>query len=221
MSLFAISDLHLSFKANKPMDVFGGRWENYIETLSNNWNKNVRDEDTVVLCGDNSWATYLEDADLDFEFINSLPGKKILSKGKHDYWWTTQKKMNEFCVDNNFNTISFLQNNYYMYNDIAICGTRGWMPDAKDEKIFNRELERLAISLNAAKISKPREIIVALHYPPENAFRKVLENFGVSHCIYGHLHGNAQKNALSGTINGVKYLLVSCDYLQFNPFKLY
>ncbi len=224
MSLFAISDLHLSFAADKPMDVFGGLWENYEERLLKNWNKIIKSEDVIILCGDNSWATYLSDAKADFEFINNLPGSKILSKGNHDYWWTTLKKMNDFCSVNKFDTISFLQNNHFMYNDIAICGTRGWAltpSNREDEKIYNRELERLTLSLEAARVSKPKEIVAALHFPPDEKFRRLLGKYNVKTCIYGHLHGSAQKNAITDIKNGIKYRLVACDYLQFNPLKLF
>lgn len=223
MSLFAISDLHLSFGTDKPMDVFGGKWEEYEKKLEENWLQNVSKEDVVLLCGDNSWATYLKDAYLDFEFINRLPGKKILSKGNHDYWWTTQRKMDSFCVQNNFDTISFLQNNHYMYENIAICGTRGWTLSADSEeenKIYNRELERLTLSLKSAHKSNPDEIIAALHFPPDERFRTVLREYGVKKCVYGHLHGYAQKNIINNTINGIKYALVSCDFLHFNPLKI-
>jgi len=224
MSLYAISDLHLSFGTDKQMDIFGGRWENYINILSEKWHKKIKNEDVIILCGDNSWATYLEDALEDFKFINSLPGKKILSKGNHDYWWTTLKKMNSFCLENKLETISFLHNNSFLYKDIAICGARGWgsaSNGADNEKIYNRETQRLKISLGAAKKLKPREIVAALHFPPDTCFRGILHDHDVNVCVYGHLHGKAHQNAINDTINGLKYRLVSCDFLQFNPLLLY
>ncbi|NLB80760.1 MAG: hypothetical protein GX800_03925 [Clostridiaceae bacterium] len=150
MALYAISDLHLSFNTQKPMDVFGDDWEDYTRRIAENWHKKIKNEDVIILCGDHSWATYLEEARVDFEFINNLPGKKILSKGNHDYWWTTPKKLNDYCAENNFDTISFLHNNHYMYKDIAICGAKGWALAtniAEDKKIYNREQERLTLSL--------------------------------------------------------------------------
>lgn len=224
MSLYAISDLHLSLGTNKPMDVFGKKWENYEQNLKENWGKTVRGEDTVLLCGDNSWATYLTDAHCDFNFINSMPGEKILSKGNHDYWWSTKNKMDSYCKDNGFNTINFLHNNHYMYEDIAICGARGWVITTnteEDRKIYNRELERLILSIRSSEKSNPKEIIAVLHYPPDKSFRSLMKKYGVKKCIYGHLHGYAQKNILSDTIEGIKYYFVSCEFLQFNPLKVF
>lgn len=223
MALFAISDLHLSLGTDKPMYVFGDQWKDYESKLRQNWLNSVSDEDFVIINGDNSWATYLENTKEDFSFINSLPGKKILSKGNHDYWWTTMKKMNDFCRENIYDTISFLQNNHYMYGDIAICGTRGWQlstEDEKDLKIHNREIERLKLSFNSAKKSNPAEIIVALHYPPDDTFKALMEKYDVKQCFYGHLHGQSHRSALNGKANGIKYQLVSCDFLDFKPFKI-
>ncbi|MDD3765952.1 MAG: metallophosphoesterase [Eubacteriales bacterium] len=223
MALFAISDLHLSLGTDKPMYVFGDNWKDYESKLKKNWEDCVCDEDFVIINGDNSWATYLENAKDDFAFINSLPGKKILTKGNHDYWWTTMKKMNDFCRENGLDTISFLQNNHFMYGDMAICGTRGWQltcGDEQDLKIHSRELERLRLSFNSAKASTPAQIIVALHYPPDEAFKALMQEHGVTQCYYGHLHGNSHRLALVGMSNSIKYQLVSCDFLDFKPFKI-
>ena len=170
MALFAISDLHLSLGTDKPMDIFGGNWKNYEQKLEDNWRAAVTDDDTVILNGDNSWATYLQNAIEDFTFINSLPGKKLLGKGNHDYWWTTAKKLREFCAENSFNTIDFLHNNHFLLGGYAVCGSRGWQittNDDDDKKIYARELARLEFSLASAVKANPLGIIAALHYPPE------------------------------------------------------
>lgn len=229
MALFAIADLHLPLGIDKPMDIFGKAWDNYVERLKENWQSVVAPGDTVVLPGDFSWATYIEQSEKDFDFLNELNGIKILLKGNHDYWWTTMSKLNKFVEK--YNNVSFLQNNAYMYKDTAICGTRGWTfpsasSSAEDEKIYARELQRLELSLNAAKKYSPKDIIVFTHYPPiaknvcETSFAKILEQQNVKMCVYGHLHAASHKNAVEGVINGVEYRLVSGDYVQFMPVKL-
>ncbi len=223
MALFAISDLHLSLGTDKPMDIFGTNWQDYESKLKNNWESIVNDDDVVILNGDNSWATYIQNAEADFYYINSLPGRKIMSKGNHDYWWTTMNKQVNFCREKGFNTISFLQNNHYMYGSVAICGTRGWQitkNDDEDKKIHNRELQRLELSLKSSASSNPDEIVAALHYPPDEKFVSLLVKYGVKTCVYGHLHGRAHKNAINNISCGIKFCLVSCDFLQFNPFKI-
>ena len=223
MALFSISDLHLSFGTDKPMDVFGKKWENYEEKLKFNWNSIVTEDDVVIVNGDNSWATYLEDTFKDFSFINSLNGTKLISKGNHDYWWATMSKHNKWCEQNGFDTIKFLHNNYYMYRDVAICGTRGWQltkSDEDDMKVHNREMERLKISLELAKKENPRSIIVALHYPPDEKFRRLMEGYNVDLCLFGHLHAAGFKDYNDYEENGIKYRLVSCDYLEFFPYKI-
>lgn len=220
MALFAISDLHLSFGTDKPMDVFGHRWEDYENRLKMNWENIVSENDTVIMNGDNSWATYLEDTKSDFDFINNLPGKKILLKGNHDYWWSTINKQRKFCEEMGFSTINFLQNQCIMCDDIAICGTRGWQLTSGDEhdiKVYQREIERLKLSLNDALKYSPNHIVCALHYPPDESYKKVMEEFGVSVCLYGHLHGNSHKLISDTVENGIIYRLVSCDYLNFVP----
>ncbi len=232
MALFTISDLHLPLGIDKPMDIFGGGWENYVEKIREEWLKNVGPEDTVVLPGDFSWATYLEESRKDFEFLNVLPGKKILLKGNHDYWWTTMKKLREFIEKEGFFDVEFLHNNSFIYNDVAICGTRGWsyigVGDAKDEdiKIYERELGRLELSIAEAKKHSPQEIICFMHYPPilpgifENGFTEIFKKYGIKRCIYGHIHGPGRKYAVTGDVGGVHYMLVSCDCLGFSPVKL-
>ena len=223
MALFSISDLHLSFGTDKPMDIFGKKWENYEEKLKTNWNNAVSMEDVVIVNGDNSWATYIEDAVADFSFINSLNGTKIISKGNHDYWWTTMSKHRKWCKQNGFDTIKFLHNNYYMYGNTAICGTRGWQltkGDDEDLKVHNRELERLKISLDQGIGAEPESIIVALHYPPDEHFRQLMERYNVDLCLFGHLHSAGFKEYSDYEENGIAYKLVSCDYLGFNPYKI-
>lgn len=227
MALYSIADLHLPLGIDKPMDIFGKNWENYVERIADNWQGKIKANDTVVLAGDFSWATYLEQAYKDFEFLNKLNGKKIILKGNHDYWWTTMNKLNEFIADNGFDSVSFLQNNSYMYGDTAICGTRGWIHpawdsfDAEDEKIFNREVLRLELSLKCVK--ECSEIYVFTHYPPRsnklesNAFVEMMEAYPVTKCVYGHLHGTAHKNAVEGSVGNIEYKLVSADYLKFDP----
>ena len=225
MAIYVIADLHLSLGTNKPMDVFKG-WNNYVEKIKFNWQSVVKMEDTVIIPGDISWAMQLEECKKDFEFINSLNGKKILLKGNHDYWWTTMKKMNEFVEKNNFTTISFLFNNCYIVENIAICGTRSWFFETGEEqdlKVINREYNRLKMSLDMAK---DNEKIVFLHYPPmfqnissENIINLLKEN-NVKKCYYGHLHGEAIKYATQKNINGIEYKLISADSLDFMPYKL-
>lgn len=230
MALYSIADLHLPLGIDKPMDIFGARWENYVERLADNWQSKISRNDTVVMPGDFSWATYLEQSYKDFEFLNKLNGRKILLKGNHDYWWTTMNKLGEFIAGNGFESIFFLHNNSFMYDDTAICGTRGWIHPAwdsfgeEDKKIFDREVLRLELSLKSAE--KHNEIYVFTHYPPRsgkletNAFVEMMEAYEVKKCIYGHLHGTAHKNAVEENIGGIEYRLVSSDYLNFNPVLL-
>ncbi len=229
VAIFAISDLHLSFGTDKPMNIFGSNWERYTERLFENWQSKVKEEDVVIIPGDISWAMYIEDAYEDFKFIESLNGTKILLKGNHDYWWTTVKKMENYLKNNGFDTIKILNNTAYLCGNIAICGTRGWncVPQdsqSDDKKIFDREKIRLVLSLENAKSLNPEKIIVAMHYPPisegGNDFSDILKEYGVDRCIYGHLHGPAHQNAIEGEVDGIKINLVSGDYINFNPLFL-
>lgn len=233
MALYAISDLHLALSIDKPMDVFGNRWAEYMGRLGKNWCSMITDEDHVIVPGDISWATYLDQAYEDFRFIHELPGRKIISKGNHDYWWTTRSKLDKFLGENGFDSISFMHNNSYCVGGDVICGTRGWeMPGevgfgAEDEKIFKRELQRLELSLKDAMAAAPgRRIIVALHYPPFNSkgefsgFMDIMKKYDVKLCIYGHLHGEACKDAIEGCHDGITFRLVSADHLSFAPVLL-
>ncbi len=222
MALFAIADLHLSFSCDKSMDVFRG-WENYTERIRANWNRLVSAEDTVVIAGDISWAIGLEGAKPDFDFIHSLNGKKIILKGNHDYWWSTAAKMNNFLKENNFDDISILHNNCFVKNNIAVCGTRGWLYDSngeKDEKVIRRECGRLEQSLNTAVDAD--EKIVFLHYPPvyaeyvcEEIF-EVIKRHGIKEVYYGHIHGSGKYRAYD-EYDGVKMYMISSDSIDFTP----
>lgn len=224
MSLFAIGDTHLSFGTNKPMNIFHG-WDNYVERLEANWLKLISNEDTVVIMGDVSWAMSLEEALKDFTFLNNLPGQKIVIKGNHDYWWNTRKKMEAFLNENNLNTISILHNNSFIADGISVCGTRGWFFDAEadaDKKIVSREAERLKRSIEAGrKLSD--EVIVFLHYPPINNMQKcetiynVLVEEHITRCYYAHLHSASAYNSFNGVSDGIKFELLSGDYLKFCP----
>ena len=228
MSIYAISDLHLSFGDNKPMDIFGETWENHAEKIKENWIKKVKQDDLVLLPGDFSWAMYLEDTYKDFGYLNTLPGKKLLLKGNHDYWWTTLKKMRTYLEENNFKDIDFVYNNSYLYDDKIIVGTRGWQDDNNkdDKKIIKRENLRLELSIQDGikKYGEQKEIIVCMHYPPFNKYEekemnfiKTMKKYNVTTCIYGHLHGeNAHKEAKQGIIEGIDFKLVSSDYTKFD-----
>ena len=232
MAIYAIGDLHLSFLNEKPMNIFGDNWENHVEKIKENWIKTVKENDLVLLPGDFSWAMYLEEAEKEFKFLNELPGKKLLSKGNHDYWWTTQNKMNKFLIEKKFETINFIYNNSYIYENKIICGTRGWIINTSQEnyKILKRENARLELSLKNGieKYGDDKEIIVCLHYPPfskeiikdEINLIKTMEKYNVKKCLYGHLHGESHKEAFEGEKNGIEYILVSSDYLEFNLKKI-
>lgn len=224
MALYAIGDTHLSLRSDKPMDVFGGGWEGYVDKLREGFAP-VEDSDTVVLCGDLSWGMSLEEARDDFAFLNSeLPGEKWLLKGNHDYWWTTASKMNAFFAANGFTRLHILHNNCALYGDAALCGTRGWFFEENGtphwEKVFNRELIRLEASLKAAGEQKK---ICFLHYPPlYQGYRcqeiiDLLERYGVKLCCYGHLHGGSHRLAVAGRQGAVDYRLVAADYVGFRP----
>lgn len=224
MALYAIGDLHLCLGAPKPMDVFGGAWVGYMEKLKQGLSV-IRPEDTTVLCGDLSWALGLEAAKEDFAWIDQIPGRKIILKGNHDYWWSTASKFYKFCQDNQFSDQFILNNNFYEYEGWAICGTRGWFFEEErsgqhDAKVFHRELLRLETSLKAAG---DREKLVFLHYPPKyrgyecREIIDLLHQYQVRRCYYGHLHADSRKLAMEGVWDGVEYRLVSADHVNFCP----
>lgn len=226
MALFVLGDTHLSLGGAKPMDVFPG-WEGYVEKLEANWRRLVKPEDTVVLAGDISWSMRLADTRRDFAFLHSLPGQKLIMKGNHDYWWSTANKMNAFFAAEGFDTLRLLHNNSYTVDGYALCGTRGWLFDAgepHDEKVMNREIGRLRLSLDAAEPG--REKLVFLHYPPVYTgtdapeIVAVLKEYGIRRCFYAHLHGKAIRFAVQGEVDGIRYKLVSADGLRFCPYKI-
>ena len=228
MALYAIGDLHLSLGTDKPMDVFGGVWKGYLEKL-NQGLACIGPEDTTVLLGDISWALNLENAVEDFAYVAAIPGRKIILKGNHDYWWVTAAKFEKFCRANGFADLHLLNNNAYFYGDVALCGTRGWFYEeerhggAHDAKILNRELMRLEASLQAAG---EREKFCFLHYPPRYRgytcpeILALLEKYRVTRCYYGHLHSDSHKLAVEGMANGTDFHLVSADFLGFTPIKI-
>ena len=227
MALYAIGDLHLCLAAPKPMDIFGGNWTGYMEKLKKGMCC-ITEADTTVLLGDLSWALSLEESAADFAWINEIPGKKIILKGNHDYWWSTAAKFSKFCEANGFENMYLLNNNCFEYEDWAICGTRGWFFEeersgAHDEKVFRRELCRLEASLKAAG---EKQKIVFLHYPPKykgydcDEILELLKKYEVRRCYYGHLHGGSHRLAMEGMWDGIDFRLVSADYLNFQPAKV-
>lgn len=227
MALYALGDLHLAYGADKPMDIFGGRWEGYLEKLSEGLSV-LQPEDTLVIPGDFCWALDLQQAKADFDFLNMYPGRKLLVKGNHDYWWNTASKFTAFCRDNGYENMFLLHNNCHFYGEIALCGTRGWFFEEEqggthDEKVFRRELIRLEASLQAAG---DREKYCFLHYPPRYRgytcpeILDLLKKYAVTCCYYGHLHGDSHKLALEGNFEGTLFSLVSADYVNFKPVKI-
>ena len=210
------------------MDVFGSRWEGYIPKIKDNWMNTVTDFDTVLIPGDISWATYIDKAEEDFRFISDLPGTKLLSRGNHDFWWTTAAKTKRFFAEHGIETIDVLNNNFFTYGDFALCGTRGWFYEEEtggehDKKIMRREIMRLETSLKAAG---DREKLVFLHYPPlyQNyrceEILALLKEHNVRLCCYGHIHGKGCRSAFTGWHDGTEYKLVSADAVNFSPVKL-
>lgn len=228
MKIFAIGDLHLSHYTEKSMDIFGTHWQEHVQKIKGNWEVNITEEDIILILGDISWAKRLEEAKLDLNWLQSLPGKKVCIRGNHDYWWGRPKKLNEAYPD-----MVFLQNTSYNIGDISLCGVRGWIcPNEssfteEDKRLFNRELMRLKLSLESAVKSNAKEIWVMLHYPPtfgeekQSPLTKILKNYPVTRVIYGHLHDEESwKTAINGMYEGIQYQLASADYLQFNPLLL-
>ena len=226
MALYVLGDPHLSFRSQKPMDIFGGAWNGYVDKLRDGLSV-LREEDTIVLAGDISWGMSLEESTEDFAFLDVFPGRKLIVKGDHDYWWTTANKTYRFWEEHGFKTLNLLHNNCYEYGGYALCGTRGWFLDedknGHNQKVFNRELLRLETSLKAAG-EKPK--LVFLHYPPLYQgyscpeILNLLEQYQVRACYYGHLHGGSHRLALEEMHGSVDYHLVAGDYLGFHPLKI-
>lgn len=222
MKIFAISDLHLSFGHNKPMEIFGEAWKDYLEKISVDWREKVSEDDVVLIAGDISWAMRLEETKEDFEFLKSLPGKKVIIRGNHDYWWSSISKVRAVLPEGVF----ALQNDSVDFGEFVVCGTRGWtVPERageqseEDKKIFEREKIRLEMALSSARRSNS-SIVCMLHYPPFNSrkddsdFTQLLERYGVKVVVYGHLHGKSVKKDLKYVKNGISYYLTSCDQVE-------
>ena len=233
MALFVMADLHLDTKSNKKsMEIFGNRWTDYVQKIKNNWKKLVTDSDTVVIPGDISWALNLEEAIVDLKWIDELPGKKILLKGNHDFWWSTNSKMHKTFLENQIESIEILSNNAFECEGYIICGSRGWFTDNSMQtaaqnvdysKIINRETIRLRMSLEIAKElheKTEKEILVFLHFPPVwGDFRcdeiiSLLDEYGIKRCFFGHIH--SCYTVPSSFVDGnIKFSIISADYLDF------
>jgi len=224
MNIYAIGDLHLSGEPPaKPMEIFGEHWLGHKEKIKNNWLATVTDGDVVIICGDISWAMGVKNAAEDLAWLAQLPGRKLLLRGNHDYWWSSLAKMQQLYGEH----FEFIQNDCTMVDNISICGTRGWvLPSAEnfsaeDEKIYKREALRLELSLKAAQHHNPEQLIVAMHYPPlfaadeHTLFTDLMEKYHVNHCVYGHIHGENHVLTFEGEREGVNYKLVSCDTQGF------
>lgn len=227
MALFAIADTHLSLSTDKSMNVFSG-WDDYVERLENHWRELITDDDTVVIAGDISWGMNLEQAKQDFAFLDTLPGKKLILKGNHDYWWTTRRKMDRFFEENGWDTLRIVHNDCVVVDEYAVCGTRGWFFDAEedaDKLVLMREAGRLRTSIRAAK-ETGKKPIVFLHYPPRYADQiceeilDVLHEERITHCYYGHIHSNGIRLAVQGEVEGIHYRLISADALRFCPIPV-
>ncbi|MCL2408052.1 MAG: metallophosphoesterase [Oscillospiraceae bacterium] len=228
MSLYAIGDLHLSLGSDKPMDVFGGGWSNYIEKIKAGFS-HLESEDVCVLCGDTSWGMSLEESLEDFCFLNQLPGRKIILKGNHDYWWGTATKLRSFFEQNGIDNIDILHNNSFVYEGTAICGTRGWLIDSESDaeqnsKIMAREVSRLRMSLESADDALDK--FCFFHYPPRfknmvcQDIIDVMNEHCVKNCWYGHIHGSGHRFAVQGEAEGIFYEMVSADFAGFAPKKI-
>ena len=231
MKIYAISDLHLSNSCDKPMDVFGGNWENYTEKIISNWKAKITDDDLVLIAGDISWAMKLEEAKSDLEWIDKLPGKKIIIKGNHEYWWKSISSVREILPD----SILAIQNDAVKIGRFIICGTRGWTVPEKgkeqteeDLKIYKREVERLKLTLMSAMTLRQDgdKVIAMMHFPPFNMdkeqsdFMKLFEEYNVDTVVFGHLHGYTVCDKVS-EVNGITYYFTSCDHINNDPKLIY
>ena len=236
MSIFIIGDLHLSFSEDKPMSIFGLNWEGHSKKIKEDWIKKVKPQDTVFIAGDFSWATYLEDTYEDFSYLNELPGRKILLKGNHDYWWTTLTSMKRYLQENKIENVDFLFNNSYEIENKIFVGTRGWalLDSENSRKMIDREVARLELSLKSAieKYGNEKEIIAIMHYPPisnnvmkneytyQSKFLEIMKKYNIKKCYYGHLHGASHKDAIEGKVDGINFKLISADYLDFKLHEI-
>lgn len=241
MSLYVLSDTHLSLTTDKPMDVFGSRWQHHDLRIREEWERTVVEDDTVVLAGDISWAMSMEEAYPDLAYLDRLPGRKLIGRGNHDYWWGTVSKMRKFFIgEKGLSSVDFLCNNAYEADSFIICGSRGWWgdeglcpEDVDYEKIVAREAQRVALSLSegerlleaARDRGEDRELLVFLHFPP--VFRdyrceeiiKVMQEHGVRRCFYGHIHNTYDIPAVFED-EGIEYAITSADYLSFCPRRI-
>lgn len=225
--IYSISDLHLDHTDEKPMSVFGEKWDDHDKVIKENWMNMIKEDDLVLIAGDISWALKPEESYEDLKWIDGLAGTKVLSKGNHDYWWASLKKINDFGLK----SLNFIQNNSFVFNDIGIAGTRGWSSIfggediENDKKIFDRELHRLKLSLESLPKGL-KKIIVMLHYPPfdiklePNEFVDIMLEYKVDICIYGHLHGDGHKYVVEGNIKGIEFHCTACDFIDFIPKKI-
>ncbi len=235
MAIYTIGDLHLSFHENKPMSIFGENWKGHEEKIKRDWIEKVKENDLVVIPGDFSWSMYLKDMYEDFSYLNALPGRKLLLKGNHDYWWTTLTSMRKFLQENHFDNIDFVYNTAYEFENYIIAGTRGWgqNEEGEDKKLLKREIARLELSLEEAKKldeKEGKEILVFLHYPPiiqsnvihneMSGFIKAMKKYGIKKCYYGHLHSVSIKEAVEGQYYGIDFKLVSADGLDFKLLEI-
>jgi hypothetical protein len=233
MSVFAIADLHLGLGVSKPMDIFGQQWAGHDLRLRDGWIARVGTADTVLIAGDISWAMNLDEALPDLRFLDRLPGRKVLLRGNHDYWWTSIAKMEQFCRSQALDSLTFLRNNSLAIEDWRICGTRGWiLPDdpefrTQDEKIHLREIGRLRLSLeDACRQDDQRPLLVCLHYPPfgrtmqPTGYTELMAAFGVGRCLFGHIHGQSPDRIPAQPAGPIRYDLIAADYLGFTPLVI-
>ena len=237
MAIYALADLHLSLSIpGKTMEVFGSSWGEYISRVKDNWENTVTDADTVLIAGDISWSTYIDQAEEDFRFISELPGRKLLSRGNHDYWWTTMRKMEDYFASKGFNNLEFVRTNVVEADGCLISGTRGWMIETKESlegsdnrKIYEREKLRIKMCIDElvkADPSHDKKHIMMIHYPPVTSrmdfteFADMMAEGGIDYCVYGHLHGTAHKKAYEGDFKGMKLICSSADYVGFKPVRI-
>lgn len=221
--IYGIADLHMDHTGQKPMDIFGEKWLDHENNIMNTWKEIVKANDLVLLPGDISWALKIDGVIGDLERIDMLPGKKVMIKGNHDYWWASLSKLNAL----NLKSMFFLQNNSYIHGNYKIVGTRGWISrdsdsfNENDEKVFQRELLRFKMSLESGK--NARETIAIIHYPPfnidgsTNEFVDIMKDYGVKTCLYGHLHADGHKYVVEGNISGIEFHCVASDFIDFKP----
>lgn len=234
MSIYTIGDLHLSFNENKPMSIFGENWQGHENKIKDNWIRNVKDDDLVVLPGDFSWSMYLNDTFKDFQYLKELPGRKLLLKGNHDYWWSTLTSMRNYLKKNNIENIDFVYNNAYEFENCIIAGTRGWnqTDENEDKKLVKREAIRLELSIQDGikKYGEEKEIIAFMHYPPitnsnlvqneMSEFVRIMKKYNIKKCYYGHLHSTAIRETVEGEHFGINFKLVSADGIDFKLIKV-